>query len=178
MPSSRVEHIPAVLYYIMQEDPQSVLDIGVGFGKWGYLFREYLEIHEGHLDWTHRIDGIEVFPDYIGQHQRSVYDDIYIGDALDIVPTLGNYDLIFMGDVIEHFTHDDALALVDVCRRHAKFVLITTPDGFMEQGAVFGNEHERHLTSWDVFAFIRAGIQAQHIDRFDGVNVILIKGEL
>lgn len=178
MPSSRVAHIPAVLDYVMQTKPPSVLDIGVGFGKWGYLFREYLEVWDGHLDWTHTIDGIEVFPDYIGEHQSAVYNTIHIGDALGIVPTLGDYDLIFMGDVIEHFTKYDALTLIAACRQHSKAVLITTPDGFVEQGDVFGNEHERHLSAWDSWAFIAAGLPAQDLGTFGGINVILIKGEL
>ena len=178
MPSSRIDHVPAVIGYVAQTKPQRVLDIGVGFGKWGFLFREYLEIWGGHLDWTHTIEGIEVFPDYIGAHQLAVYDEIHIGNALDVVPTLGDYDLIFMGDVIEHFTTEDALCLVRECRKHAKNVLMSTPNGFVKQGDSFGNEHERHLSSWDSWAFINAGLPAQDLGTFGGINVILVKGEL
>jgi SAM-dependent methyltransferase len=178
MPSSRVDHIPAVLGYVVKTKPQRVLDVGVGFGKWGYLFREYLEVWDGHLAWTHTIDGIEVFPEYIGKHQEAVYDHIIIGDALAVVPTLKHYDLIFMGDVIEHFTTDDALALLASCRTRARAVLVTTPATFVEQGDSFGNEHERHLSAWDSWAFIAAGLPAQDLGTFGGIHVILIKGEL
>ena len=32
---------------IIQLQPKSVLDVGCGFGKWGYLCREYLDVFPG-----------------------------------------------------------------------------------------------------------------------------------
>jgi hypothetical protein len=43
------------------------MEIGVGFGKYGLLLREYLEIWgEGEVyeDWLRKIDGIEIFEAY------------------------------------------------------------------------------------------------------------------
>ena len=69
MPSSRPNTIPAVVHLLRQIQPRSILDVGVGFGKWGHLFREYTDIHESENDparypkknWHVRIDGIEGF---------------------------------------------------------------------------------------------------------------------
>ena len=65
MPSSSPIHIPIVISIVRQMQPQSLLDIGVGFGKWGHLFREYLDVcridmvEETHQrdHWRVRIDG-------------------------------------------------------------------------------------------------------------------------
>ena len=52
MPSSRASTIPYVVYAIKQIKPESLLDVGVGFGKWGYLFRELDQqgrrVYKGH----------------------------------------------------------------------------------------------------------------------------------
>ncbi len=42
MPSSRPNIIPIVIHLIRQLKPRSILDVGVGFGKWGHLFRRIM----------------------------------------------------------------------------------------------------------------------------------------
>jgi len=49
--------------YIEMLSPDSILDIGAGIGKWGFLCRDRLEFLEGRHDrsaWRTRIYGIEV----------------------------------------------------------------------------------------------------------------------
>ena len=66
MPSSRPNAIPTTVHVVRQLDPASILDVGVGFGKWGLLFREYTDIRASETDshryqkaaWKIRIDGI------------------------------------------------------------------------------------------------------------------------
>ncbi len=50
MPSSRPNTIPTVIHLVRQLKPKSILDVGVGFGKWGHLFREYTDINEAEND--------------------------------------------------------------------------------------------------------------------------------
>ena len=52
MPSSRPNTIPTVIHLVRQIKPKSILDVGVGFGKWGHLFREYTDINEAEHDLT------------------------------------------------------------------------------------------------------------------------------
>src|SRR5213083_3013764 len=111
MPSSRPDTIPLVINVLRQLKPKSILDIGVGFGKWGHLFREYTDILEAENDparyekghWQVRIDGIEAHAPYLTPMHAYLYDKIYIGEATALIKTLSNYDLIFLGDIIEHF---------------------------------------------------------------------------
>jgi len=44
------QHHPTVIHLIRQLKPISILDVGVGFGKWGHLFREYTDINEAEND--------------------------------------------------------------------------------------------------------------------------------
>ena len=93
---------------VVRSKPQSVLDVGVGFGKYGYLVREYLEIWgdgDQYDQWLRTIDGVEVFEPYIREVQRAVYNEVFIGNATEVLPTLEKqYDLILLIDVLEHFT--------------------------------------------------------------------------
>jgi hypothetical protein len=50
MPSSRPTTIPVVIHLLRQIRPRSILDVGIGFGKWGHLFREYTDINEAERD--------------------------------------------------------------------------------------------------------------------------------
>ncbi len=44
MPTSWYQVIPHILDLLQNEQPRSILDIGVGFGKYGLLIRDTLEI--------------------------------------------------------------------------------------------------------------------------------------
>lgn len=131
--------------------PRSVLDIGIGFGKYGVLAREYLEFwleHKPYEERKIRIDGMEAFPQYVNAGHRYYYDEIFTGNALDRLPSLGSYDLILLIDVLEHFTEKEGLDLLSQCTSKGKHVLVSTPLDIGDQGAVFGNEYERHRFQW------------------------------
>ncbi len=157
MPSSQSELIPFVINTVVQLQPRSILEIGTGFGKYGMLFREYLDICEAANDvarlapenWQVRIDGIEYFEPYISDLQRQIYDRIIIGDAMEEIDRLPSYDLVFLGDVIDHFPKEDGQLLLTKCRAHAnRMVIVTTPNYFNPQGAEYGNSKEAHHCLW------------------------------
>ena len=158
MPTSKLHVIPIIVNQIMRNNPQSMLDIGCGWGKYGVLAREYLEIGSGTQDYTdrkHRIDAIEGFEPYINPLHHAVYDNIYIGDAMEVLPTLEQYDLILIAGVLEHFTQEDGNTLLDLCAEKGKKTIITTPFNPSAQGAAFGNEFERHQSKWTEEDFAR-----------------------
>ena len=152
MPSSQHYQINEILDLILRVKPASVLEIGPGFGKYGYLCREYLELWDGrnaYGDWKCRIDCIEAFADYITPVHRQIYSNIYTGDATDLLPSLDfRYDLILMVDVFEHFTYETGRRLLALCLEKAGHVLIATPKSVNMQEEVFGNEYERHRFEW------------------------------
>ena len=161
MPSSNSETIPIVIGLARLLAPTRVLDVGAGFGKYGVLFREYLELlfAQETSDWTKddaqrrrkvRIDAVEGFRAYIGPLHEWVYDEIFVQEVQDFLKGDWEYDVIFMGDVLEHFEKRFALEelLPRLVSRSRMGVLIVTPLKCDDQGVVFGNRLEIHRSLW------------------------------
>ncbi len=156
MPTSYLYQLNEITELIVLLAPQSILDIGVGFGKYGVLTREYLEFRDGRLklyDWQRRVDGIEIFSPYLTPLQEFVYDHIYVGNALEILPGLNQYDLILLIDVIEHLSQPDGVKLLRQCQQTAKNTIVSTPVEFFPQKGAYGNSNEAHLTFWPPKSF-------------------------
>lgn len=153
MPTSQHYQIPKILDVLIATNPNSILDIGVGFGKYGFLAREYLELWDGREDYEHftrRIDGIEVYKKYLTPVHKYIYDHIYEGDALTVVPQLKeSYDLILIIDVLEHFKKEEGKKLLKLLLRKGRGVLVSVPKDIGDQGEVFGNVHETHHAEWE-----------------------------
>ncbi len=173
MPSSRPNTIPTVVHLVRQLKPKSILDVGVGFGKWGHLFREYTDINESENDparyrrrnWRVRIDGIEGHAAYLTPMHRYLYNEIYIGDARTLLKKLPQHDLIFMGDFIEHLEKEAGIRLLrDAWRKANRAVVVTTPKFETGQADLCGNELERHRSLWS----------AKDFDQFDRATVTTI----
>jgi hypothetical protein len=152
MPSSHYFQLNEIVDLIALTDPDKLLDIGVGFGKYGFLAREYLELwKEGgeYNAWERQIDGIEAFEPYLMAFHKIIYNNIFIGNALDTLPGLKDrYDLILMIDVFEHFTFEEGRKLLGECRKKGKNILISVPKAMSSQEAVYGNEFEVHKFAW------------------------------
>lgn len=152
MPTSHTGQINTIVDLIVSINPKSVLDIGVGHGKYGFLAREYLDVAGDTNTYQYhktQIDGIEGFPQYITDLQRNIYDNIYIGNALEVIDKLErDYDLIMMIDVFEHFTKTEGESILNKCLKKGKHVLISCPKDMNEQGAEYGNIYETHKFQW------------------------------
>lgn len=157
MPTSHSNQINEIVHIIRMVNPQKLLDIGIGFGKYGFLAREYLELWDGrekYNDWKRKIDGIEIFEDYITDLQRFIYNTIFIGNAIDILPNLKeHYDLILLIDVLEHFNKEDGIKLLKECIEHSDNILISVPNDIGNQKDAFGNIYETHKFQWETKHF-------------------------
>ncbi|CAB1073886.1 hypothetical protein D1AOALGA4SA_1990 [Olavius algarvensis Delta 1 endosymbiont] len=161
MPTSPYAHLYPLIEYLDRTRPSSLLDIGLGNGKIGFIARDYLDVMTGkegkfkREDWETKIDGIEIFPEYIQDHQRAIYDDIFIGNAFDVIDTLGTYDMIVLGDVLEHFEKNQAHQLLDKCIAHCnRNLVICIPLGeSWKQEAIYGNPYEQHRSFWSIQEF-------------------------
>jgi hypothetical protein len=149
MPSSSYSVIPAVLDLVTTVKPRTILDIGIGFGKYGALFREYLDLWDTSTGYDEKsviLTGVEVCERYRSP-LWGCYDEIAVGNILELPEIPGReYDLIFMGDVIEHLHENEAVELLQKLR--FTHLLIVTPLNVSEQGAVYDNERERHVSEW------------------------------
>jgi len=164
MPTGSFTIIPEVINEIMRLNPKSILDIGPGFGKWGVLFREYLELW-GHRQyhketWTKQIDCCEVFRPYITELHNFIYSNVIVKDIRDYVKEMPNYDVIVLIDVIEHFEKEEGIKLIeDLFKKTNKAVIIGTPLKFSPQKAAYGNIYETHKSLWTMEEFISMGFK-------------------
>ncbi len=153
MGTSNWQNISYNIDLVRKLDPQSILDIGVGFGRWGILFREFLEIWDSAKydgDWTRVIDGIEIHPGYIKDYHKYFYSNIYEDDALNFLRKTGNsYDLVNLGDVVEHISKTEGEELIRLAMEKAKCVLINIPIGkHWHQDGTKNNPNEAHKSIW------------------------------
>jgi hypothetical protein len=159
MPTSFHDALDVVLPFVIGLDPARVLDVGIGFGKYGFLFREYLDVaRRGDGGGRPRVtvDGIEAHAPYVTRLQREIYDEIHVGDALTVLPALDPYDLVFAADVLEHFRPADGRSFLDACAARATLgTLVVTPVRHLPQGPRFGNDYERHRSHWTAGDFAR-----------------------
>lgn len=149
MPSSQAWRIPAVAELIYKLKPKSILDIGIGFGKWGVIAREYTDVNKGRCaknQWQIRIDGIEIFPAYKSVLWE-VYNKVYIGNVIDVLPKLGNYDLVMAIEVLEHMKRADGLRMLSLIKMKSVHFIVSYSNSISP--VVFGNKHEEHITKWN-----------------------------
>lgn len=166
MPSSTNKHLTFITNYIRKINPKSILDCGVGFGKWGFLCREYLDVFSGRVfpdEWTIKIHGIEIFSPYLDRFPwlYYFYDQIFEGDILSITSDLVKkgvtYDLGIAGDVIEHLDKESAIKTIDNLKKICYNLIISIPIGdvWLNNKIVANNKHEKHLSSWSYGDFIK-----------------------
>ena len=124
---------------ILEKPKRWILDVGCGDGKWG----DYLHGR------VFKIDGVEICKKYIEKYQLySKYDDLYNMDICNF-SRFFLYSVVILGDVLEHLSHDKALALIDKLKKYRLVVYLTIPiSKCIQDGTVYGNPHETHLYQW------------------------------
>lgn len=158
MSTSNWQNISDTITIIRKVNPQSILDVGVGFGKWGFLCREYLEVFGGGRYkkslWKIKIDGVEAFKKYKNPIYNYLYDQIYYQDFYKIIDKIGKYDLVIIGDVLEHFSKDRGMEILKKLKSKSKNILLNIPLGRnWKQGVVNDNKYEVHASFWELDEF-------------------------
>jgi cyclopropane fatty-acyl-phospholipid synthase-like methyltransferase len=138
----------------IQPAPRRILDVGPGWGKYGVLLREYLDPTPM---W---VDAVEAWPPYIVDHRlEGIYDTVHHGFAEDLDDVLlMDYDLVTMGDVIEHMEKDAALDFLSRC---PGWVVIATPvvHFHTDEGLP---PTEAHVSHWTMDDFNKTGRVNRH----------------
>jgi hypothetical protein len=156
--------------------PKRVLDIGVGNGRMGFLAREYGD-KEGIERWrpgSQIVDGIEGYEPYLGPIQEAIYDEILVGDAIDVLAKIdGHYDIALAADILEHFGRDDAPRFLDLAQQVSDVLLVSTPNFDMPQVSE-ENPLENHRSFWQRDALTEAGA---HLVLSTELSVFALFGE-
>ena len=158
MPFSRSDNAQPITDLVDLENKNKpgslkLLDVGPGWGKWGFLMRGLLDaVVVGHdkEKWQHRIDALEIFPEYITPMHEYMYNNIYEGDFREFFKSdeMGFYDVIIMGDVLEHVTLEEGKQAIKDVSKKCTSLIISAPAFKDEQGEVLGNPHETHKAWW------------------------------
>jgi cyclopropane fatty-acyl-phospholipid synthase-like methyltransferase len=136
MPYSHNSNIDYVKKILQKHNPRTILDIGAGAGKYAKLKQEVLP--------NSIITGIEIWKPYIKEFDlNNLYDNLIIDDIRNIDNF--NYDMVILGDVLEHMTKEEAKLIWEKILTQAKTAIISIPICYMPQGHVHGNPYEEHI---------------------------------
>jgi hypothetical protein len=149
--SGQLQSVPAIIETTLALRPRSIVDLGMGSGKYGYLLREQhdiADVHFGRDDWRLRLVGVEGYSDYVGELQRMVYDEVVTADVMDFLErTSERFDAALALDILEHFEPERGAQFIERALDRARFAIISSPRGFYQQDQ-HENVLERHMSWW------------------------------
>lgn len=110
----------------------TILDVGAGWGKYRELLPEYPHM-----------DACEIWhPNIEAELLGLGYRDVFEADI--VVLDVDRYDVIIMGDVLEHLPTEAAAATVARLNNNCEEIYVAVPY-LHPQGEVDGNPFERHV---------------------------------
>lgn len=149
-------------------NPRTVLDVGTGMG-------DYLELIKTYISSDVVVHGVEVWEPYVEEYSlKERYDQLFIQDVREM--TEFNYDLVILGDVLEHMPEDDAVKLWDAISKQARYAIISIPIGHHPQGAWGGNPYEiHHEEDWSIERVLKAFSGIIEYKEFEITGVFVAK---
>lgn len=183
MPTSYHGQISTILDIVLSQEPKIILDVGIGFGKYGVLLREMLDISNERYSkdkWEVIIDGIEGYKDYKNPIYEYVYNKVYFGFVQEIIKNLErDYDLILMIDVLEHFDKNEGEKIISMLLKKCKNLLLCTPAIPSEQ-SYLDNDLEKHKSLWKISDFKKYKVKKVEIlpmTAFNSSLILLLEGD-
>jgi SAM-dependent methyltransferase len=133
-------------------DASTVLDIGCG-PKSPLSSMEHFDLKVG----------VEPFHNYAElARQRRTHHSIIEAtiQELDFEPK--SFDAVVLIDVIEHLSESDAFHLLKQSENWAKtLVVVSSPNGFIPQRALDGNQLQEHLSGWPLEVMRKMGYKSR-----------------
>lgn len=134
---SNPENKPWAQQKIIELAPRTVLDVGAGQGT-------YLNLIKDGLGSNVLVNAVEVWQPYIDQFNLvNRYDRLFAMDVREMKDF--TYDLVILGDVLEHMSESDAVTLWEKISKQAKYAMISIPIIHYHQDAINGNPYEVHV---------------------------------
>jgi SAM-dependent methyltransferase len=95
--------------------------------------------------------GVEAFEPYLKQSKAKKIHTEYLNARLESLEFPDkSVDAVILIDVLEHLPEELGYKILKKAERWArKKVIVSSPNGFIEQSALDGNELQKHLSGWD-----------------------------
>ncbi len=163
---SPLELDPVVLPLV---EGKTVLDLGCGYGRWGYLLRTQYQSTSAEL--RAHITGVDIHQGNVAFcRSLGVYDELVTTDALEFLATSdpAAFDTVLAVELIEHLPKAAGERLLsEVIRVAARVAILTTPNWeYLRPGAngLTGyNEYEHHVCRWTASEFRARGFAVRGV---------------
>lgn len=121
-------------------DCKSVIDLGCGPSS-----------PLQYCQWIERSIGVEAFEPYLEQSKAKKIHTEYLNARLETLDFPDkSVDAVILIDVLEHLPEELGYKILKKAIRWArKKIIVSSPNGFIEQSALDGNELQKHLSGWD-----------------------------
>lgn len=153
MPISLDVYTNDVIKHIKAINPQTILDVGPGIGK-------YYDIVKS-VNPNTICDAVEAESSYIKKYNlQTKYRKVFNEDIVNFVKTNKNdkYDLCIMGDVLEHLFLYEAISVLDAIAYKTKFIMIVWPTN-LPQDYEWESTFEMHKSNIKLSDLSRFNIQ-------------------
>ena len=115
-PKERIDDIVSGYIQNNFDSNAKILDVGPYDGRWSDRLRKQF----------HHIDAVEAFEPYVDRFGlKEKYENIFISDVLEF--EFDYYDIIIMGDIIEHLTVEQSSALINRIKDKCRQLIIIAP---------------------------------------------------
>jgi Capsular polysaccharide synthesis protein/Glycosyl transferase family 2 len=108
--ASRWQQIPFCIEAMVDVAPLKVLDVGIGFGRWGMLIREFCgsgKNAEPGGDRRVLVVGIETLRTKVAEHTSFFYDQIHFGGGVEVIEKMDDrWNLVIFDEVPQDWDVD------------------------------------------------------------------------
>lgn len=151
--------------------PKTFLDVGAGAGKYGQMMKN--------INFKTRVCGIELEKDYIKKFDlNSIYTEVWCMSVMDLLSPKYydlNFDVVMIGDIIEHLKKSDGIDLLNFLVYRTKWVIVQFPYKYL-QNSVDGYTAEAHISVWNANDF--KSFDATQVYKKDTQRLVMIRGYL
>ena len=118
-----------------------IVDIGAGSGTYSKMFKKLNLFQDA------TFIGIEAWAPYIEQYSlHKKYHQVINADVRTVnFAELAPFDLVVMGDVLEHLSKEEAVSVVKEVAKHSRYAIISIPIIHYPQDEYEGNPFEVHV---------------------------------
>lgn len=121
--------MPFCLQAVEDLQPELVLDLDVGIGRWALLIHEICDDGASRLhreNWRTRVHAVVATPAVVEEYHHFLYDWVHVGDPTDGLPGDQTWDLVIAGNLTESVLQVDREAALSSYLSQGTYLLLLT----------------------------------------------------